>query len=193
MRDGVAWSARLDEVARALRLLLDVADGLTPADLPRRTPCTDYSVEQLLAHLVGWQHVFAACAADRDVPLQDGSPTYRASQNPVSDLAAASAQLVADLRSRGDRPITLPYRGTTSVDLLIDELVAETVIHTWDLAVGLGRTVEFDAELLATAHVGLGELLGESFAGQAFRPERDTSAARDELERLLMRSGRPDA
>jgi uncharacterized protein (TIGR03086 family) len=192
MRDAVAGDGRLGLLERALRVMRDVVAELAPDDGDLPTPCAEYDVRRLLEHVIGWQRVFAACAAGEEPPLHDGSPTYRASADLAGDLGRASATLVSCLRNRRDRAITLPYRGDTSVDLLVDELLAETVIHAWDLATGLGRTVEFDDDTVAAAHVGLSKLLGESFARTAFRAPQQMAAAAEqgELERLLARSGR---
>jgi uncharacterized protein (TIGR03086 family) len=175
---------------RALRTMRGLADQVAPGDLGRPTPCEEYDVGGLLAHVIGWQRVFGACAAGHEPPVVAGSPAYVLSPDPAGDLRVAAAALVENLRHRTDPAITVPYRGTTSVAVLVDELLAETVIHAWDLATGLRRTVEFDDELVAAAHVGLSRLLGESFAERAFLPPPPSATARDELERLLVRSGR---
>lgn len=76
------------------------------------------------------------------------------------------------------------------MESFLDELIAETVIHTWDLATALGSAVEFDDRTLSAAHEGLSELLRESFASMAFRTPRHTTSTDSELKRLLKRSGR---
>jgi uncharacterized protein (TIGR03086 family) len=166
-----------------------LVDGLDPADLALPTPCAEYNVRRLLQHLIGWQLVFAACAVDEEPPFAGGSPTYALTDDPGRDLRAASVALVRNLRGRAADAVTLPYRGETSVGHLVDELVAETVIHTWDLATGLGRPVEYDEATVATAHTGLTKLLSESFADQAFRSPTAGTATND-FDRLLVRSGR---
>jgi uncharacterized protein (TIGR03086 family) len=166
-----------------------VIDGLQPAQLDLPTPCGEYDVRRLLEHLIGWQSVFAACALDAELPLADGSPTYVLTGEPGSELRSASTALTANLDVRAQETITLPYRGTVPVTDLVDELVAETVIHTWDLAAGLGRSVEFDPALIAVAQIGLTKMLAQSFAEQGFRRAAGATAG-GELGDLLVRSGR---
>jgi len=173
----------------AFAAMCEVADGVRPADLVRPTPCGEYDVRRLLEHLIGWQQVFAACAVDEQPPLADGSPTYVLTGEPGPEVRSASTALAATLDGRAAETITLPYRGTVPVANLIDELIAETVIHTWDLAAGLGRSVEFDPAIIAVAQVGLTRMLAESFAEQGFR-RADGATAGDELGDLLVRSGR---
>ena len=179
-----------DLLETALATTRHVADGLGPDDLRRPTPCGEFDVRRLLEHVIGWQLVTAACAVDEEPPLLDGSPTYRASSEPVRDLREASTTLVANLRSRTEDTITMPYRGVTPMSVMLAELIAETVIHTWDLATARGRQVDFGAEVVAAAHDGLTLLLGESFAEVGFGVSAETPRAGDELGRLLVRSGR---
>ena len=167
-----------------------VVEGLEPDDLDRPTPCEEFTVRRLLEHVVGWQQVMGACAADLEPSLANGSPTYRASADIAGDLRAASATLLVNLRHRTDRTITLPYRGATSVAVMQLEQIAEYVIHTWDLAAAVGVSLDFDNDVLGAAHEGLSLLLGESFAEMGFRPPATTEPASGELVRLLVRRGR---
>ncbi|WP_165555935.1 TIGR03086 family metal-binding protein [Kribbella pittospori] len=177
---------RLTLLANAVHITQAIVDHITPADLTRPTPCGEYDVRRLLEHLIGWHQVFAACAVGHEPPFADGSPTYTLTDDPARDLR--EAELVANL---GQAPATIdmPYRGETPVEHLIEELVAETVIHTWDLATGLGHSIRYDDATVALAHAGLTRMLAESFAEEGFRPPTDLTAS-TEFERLLVRSGR---
>jgi uncharacterized protein (TIGR03086 family) len=167
-----------------------VVEGLEPADLDRPTPCEEFTVRRLLEHVIGWQQVMGACAADLEPPLADGSPTYRASADVAGDLRAASATLTTNLRRRTATTITLPYRGATSVAVMQAEQIAEYVIHTWDLAAAVGVGLDFDDDVLGAAHEGLSWMLGESFAEMGFQPPASTDPTSSELVRLVVRSGR---
>ena len=180
----------LDLLETVLRTTRRIAEGLDPGDLARPTPCEEFDVRRLLEHVIGWQLVTGACAADLEPPLADGSPTYRASSDVADDLGAASADLLANLRKRPDATITMPYRGVTTVDVVHAELVAEAVIHTWDLGAALGVSIEFSDDMVGAAHQGLSLLLGESFAEIGFRSPTPTEVGAGELVRLLERSGR---
>ena len=183
---------RVDLLETVLATTRHAAEGLTPQDLDRPTPCDEFDVRRLLEHVIGWQQVTAACAADREPPLLDGSPTYRASSDPERDLREASTRLVTELRGRTADTITMPYRGVTPMRVMLDELIAEAVIHTWDLAAARGLTIAFDADVMDVAHDGLTLLLGESFAEMGFRTSAAPDGA-DGLQGLLERSGRAPA
>lgn len=180
----------LDLLETVLTTTRRIAESLEPDDLTRPTPCEEFDVRRLLEHVIGWQLVTGACAADLEPPLADGSPTYRGSSDVADDLRTASADLLANLRKRPDATITMPYRGVTPVDVMHAELVAEAATHTWDLGAAVGVSIEFDDDVVSAAHEGLSLLLGESFAEIGFRAPTPTDAGASELVRLLERSGR---
>ena len=199
MHRGSSGDDPLTVLEGAVSITQRLADGLDPADLALPTPCAEYDVGRVLEHLIGWQLVFAACVAGEEPPFAGGSPTYALTDDPGRDLRVASVTLVGSLKRCAADTVTLPYRGETPVTHLIDEMVAETVIHTWDLAAGLGQSIEYDAATVAAAHTGLTKLLGESFAAQGFRAPTGGTATgstttggttTNELDRLLVRSGR---
>ncbi|VXB88636.1 maleylpyruvate isomerase family mycothiol-dependent enzyme [Aeromicrobium sp. 9AM] len=186
-------ATQIDLLESVLRTTRRLADRLEPRDLERPTPCDELDVRRLLEHLIGWQQIMGACAAGLEPALADGSPTYVASADIAGDLRAASTALVNSLRQRNDDTIVLPYRGSTSVDVMHAEQLAEHVIHTWDLGAALGVPVSFDEEVVTAAHEGLSLMLGESFAEMGFRTPVSAQPAPTELARLLVRSGRSPA
>jgi len=177
---------RLSLLANTIKITQELVDEVRPADLTRPTPCGEYDVRRLLEHLIGWQRVTAACAAGTEPEFADGSPTYTLTDDPARDLREAA--LVTHLE-QAPATIDMPYRGETPIEHVIEEVVAELVIHSWDLATGLGRSVRYDDATVALAHSGLTRMLGASFAAEGFRSPTDVTAA-TEFERLLVRSGR---
>jgi uncharacterized protein (TIGR03086 family) len=183
---------RLDLLGRLLSTTRELVADVTPDDRTRPTPCTELDVEALLAHLIGWQQVFAACLRSMPAPFAEGSPTYRPSEDLAGDLHDASVGLL-DALAGAPGEVELPYRGRTLVEVLVTELIAETALHTWDAATALDRTLAFDDRTVAAAHEGLTLLLGESFASQGFRPMTVADDAPADFETLLRRSGRDPA
>ena len=180
----------VDLLDLVLRTTHRIAQGLTPDDLARPTPCDEFDARRLLEHVIGWQLVTGACAADLEPPVAAGSPTYRASSDLAADLMATSTTLLTNLRRRSDLTISMPYRGVTSADVVHAEQLAEAVIHTWDLAAAVGVSLELDDDVVSAAHDGLSLLLGESFAEMGFRSPTAEDPEATGLVRLLVRSGR---
>ncbi|SDE49787.1 maleylpyruvate isomerase N-terminal domain-containing protein [Pseudonocardia oroxyli] len=159
-----------------------------PADLDRPIPCAEFDVRGLPTHVVGWHHVFAACLAGTAAP---GDPTH-VLLDPVADLRVSSRLLLDALDTAPDEA-ELPYRGRTPVPLLVTELVAETVLHGWDLATALAAPFApfaVDGPVLAEAERGPALLRGEVFAAEAFHPAAGTGVGAGGLPGLVARSGR---
>jgi uncharacterized protein (TIGR03086 family) len=180
---------QVELLARLLRTTRELVARVTPDDQVRPTPCADLTLGALVAHLIGWQQVFAACLRGTFAPIADGSPTYRPGPDLAGDLHESSRALLAAL-TLAPGTVELPYRGRTSVDVLVAELIAETAIHTWDVATALDLQLEIDEQTVAAAHVGLTLLLREPFAAQGFRPSTAADAAPADFHTLLRRSGR---
>jgi Mycothiol maleylpyruvate isomerase N-terminal domain len=64
--------------ARAVRATMGVVSQVAPADLGRPTPCGDWTLGELLSHMIAQHHGFAAAAADgvldRELALPEISP-----------------------------------------------------------------------------------------------------------------------
>lgn len=189
MPEPLTDEQRLAALSDALETLRDLADRIQQPQLGLSTPCDEFDVRRLLEHVIGWQRVVVACAAGDAPPFADGSPTYRLQGTGSDDLRQSSTALVAAL-ARSSEPIDLPYRGPTDRSSILDEQVAEMVIHTWDLARALGVDATFDERTIAVAHGGLTVLLQQSFAPYGFRTVDDRSSSRDGLNGLIERSGR---
>ena len=140
--------------AQAVRVSVDLVARASEADLARRTPCAEWTLSDLLAHLVGQHYGFAAAATgDRDLarwrprPLgEDPALTYRTAADHV--LAAFAADGVLDREfalpefSRG--PV-FPARQAISFHLV------DYVVHSWDVARTLGLPVHFEPDVLDVA------------------------------------------
>jgi uncharacterized protein (TIGR03086 family) len=185
-------SQQMELLARLLRTTRELVARVTPDDQVRPTPCAAFTLGALVAHLIGWQQVFAACLRGAFAPIVDGSPTYRPRDDLADDLYESSQALLAAL-ALAPGTVELPYRGRTPVDVLVAELIAETAIHSWDVATALDLELELDEQTVAAAHDGLTLLLGEPFAPQGFRPSTAADAAPADFDTLLRRSGRDPA
>lgn len=169
---------------RPLGAALDAlrAVDVRPDQLGLPTPCAEFDVRGLLTHVVGWHHVFTACLTG---PAHLGDPTH-VLRDPVADLRESSAALL-DALEHAPGVAELPYRGRTAVPVLVTELVAETVLHGWDLARAVAAPFAVADDVLAEAETGLALLRGEVFAPQAFAAVTGQGTG---LRGLVARSGR---
>jgi uncharacterized protein (TIGR03086 family) len=140
--------------AQAVRASVDLVAQATAADLTRPTPCADWTLHDLLTHMVAQHHGFAAAATgDDDLarwrlrPLEnDPVATYRAAADHVLSAFAADGAL--------DRVFPLPEFKTGSpfpARQAIGFHFIDYVVHSWDVARTLGRHVHFEPMLLDVA------------------------------------------
>ncbi|WP_328906666.1 TIGR03086 family metal-binding protein [Streptomyces sp. NBC_00234] len=184
----------LAPTARRIRALLGpVKDG----QLDGPTPCPDYAVRELIAHLVGLATAF------RDAGRKDLGPTTDTSPGaalPVlgpdwrEALPAVLDELVAAWRS----PAAL--EGMTragGVDLPAEVAghvaLNELVIHGWDLARSTGQEFGADEADLRSSEAMLTPAEGEAGGSDIFGPPVPVPADAPLLDRVIGLSGRrPD-
>src|SRR5579859_5746409 len=86
--------------ARAVRASVGVVSQVRPVDLGQPTPCGDWTLADLLAHMTTQHYGFAAAAAGHGADLvrwQTGAPAA----DPVPEYAAAADQVLAAFTAPG--------------------------------------------------------------------------------------------
>jgi uncharacterized protein (TIGR03086 family) len=193
MTDLRGYHREAIEVASAL------VGGVRADGLGAPTPCGDWDLRQLLAHMTGQNQGFAAAARGEledmgiwaDRPLADG-------EEPGKVFAASGAQLVAAFAEIEDlpggrmwlpevRPKPLPAAVAVGFQLV------DTVVHAWDVARSIGVAVEFGPEVLAaTLPIALAVPDGANRqeAGASFAPGLATHERAAPLDRVVAALGR---
>ncbi len=126
-------------------------------DLRAGTPCTDWDLAGLLAHMIGQNEGFAAAVRDGDA---DGSAYDPRPVTPSSVLPAwsASVQRLLDAfrGAAADSPVRIADFGTFPARTPLRMQLLDTVVHAWDVAASLGEEyrpsddlVEFSAAFAA--------------------------------------------
>jgi uncharacterized protein (TIGR03086 family) len=176
-----------------------VVDQVARGDLERPTPCAGWTLRQLLAHMIGQNHGFAAAAdgagqdravfADRPVGEDPGSE-YRKSAERVIEAFSAPELLDGDIFLAEVRD-GMTFPAPTAIGFHLVDYVA----HGWDVAAALGITAEFDDEALALALTIAEAVPAEAKSLDArapFRPSVPTTGT-SVLDRVLATLGRaPD-
>jgi uncharacterized protein (TIGR03086 family) len=118
-----------------------VVRGVKPDQVDDPTPCRDWTVGQLIDHLLEWGPGLVAAGRKGDpVPGGDLEAVY-------DDLVAAWSDPAAwqgTTRVGGPQDLPAPMIGGM--------VLAEVVVHGWDLARATGQDVDWDAGLLAVVH-----------------------------------------
>jgi uncharacterized protein (TIGR03086 family) len=167
----------------------DVLAGVGEGVGSNPTPCTEYTVDQLVHHVVCWVKAFAGAGAG-DPPLTD--PEAAEILDPVGEFKAAAEKAVQGYaRLADDEPVTLSS-GSMPAAASVAMMTGEYLAHGWDLAIATGQPVRYTDEEAEVARIGLSPLLSPKYRGVGMPfgdivPVADDASA---LEKFLAFSGR---
>jgi uncharacterized protein (TIGR03086 family) len=168
-------------------------------DLDHPTPCAEWTLADLLAHMTAQHRGFAAAARGRG-----GDPAawqVRVGPNPAADYAEAAEDVLAAFAEPGvpDREFELPeFRPVSRFPAAqaVSFHLIDYVVHGWDVARSLGLDYHLPPELAEPAlRIALAVPDDDSrlAPGAAFRPALAPSDDADPLRRILTVLGRsPD-
>lgn len=163
----------------------DVVDEVGADALGRPTPCAEWTVQDLVDHMVGsTEYVLAACAGR--------PPTLRVGTTPDDYRSGVRAALDA-LAEPGvlEHTCTSPLGFEWTVRDAAAGAFMDTLVHTWDLAVALGRDPTLASELVdACITMFLPEMPERGRASGLVGPAVDVGAGATPQDRLLGAMGR---
>lgn len=142
------------DLGPATSTLADLVASVGDEQLTLRTPCTEYSVGDLVDHVGGLAVAFTGAARKQPVPGSEQGGTGDASRLEAGWRDRIAADLV-ELAEAWREPAA--YQGMTAaggIDLPGEVAAAvalnEVVVHGWDLATALGRPYDVtDADVEA--------------------------------------------
>lgn len=181
------------DLAPAAAQVSRLAAGVRAGQLDLPTPCTEWSVSVLLAHLVGLTEAFTAAA--RKVPYPGDAavipplpPDWRPRlETNLDTLVAAWRDPDAWQGDATAGGVTMPasVMGVVALD--------ELVLHGWDLARATGQPFDADPANV-TACLGFAEAMSqpgdEASREGLYGPVIPVPDGADDLERLLGFAGR---
>jgi uncharacterized protein (TIGR03086 family) len=142
----------LDLHRRAAETVQAVYRQIQRTDLDRMTPCVGWDLHQLLRHMTGQDHGFAA-AAQADVGVDAFGP-----REVGEDVASALSTTLtrahqAFAQADPQRPVLLPEFQLRRFPLaaVIGFHFVDTVVHGWDVAATIGVPLQYEPDLVAAA------------------------------------------
>lgn len=171
------------------------AVGSDQWELP--TPCGDWTVRQLLNHVVGGNRLFTGVLGGAQLPPLDQLRRVAAEDqlgaDPPEAYRSSAEELLTTLGAPGvlEGTYTVPV-GTLPGPALVHVRTIEALVHGWDLARAIGRPAPYPDEL-AEAELGFSrDLLGRIPEGRRpfapSQPVADDAPAIDRLAALLGRA-----
>jgi uncharacterized protein (TIGR03086 family) len=166
--------------------------AVAPSQWQDPTPCTDWTVRDLVNHLA---------AEQLWIPPLLGGATVQAigsrfdgdvlGDDPVSawDSAATAARAAFAEPGALDRIVHLSY-GDRSAEYYLTELVSDLAIHAWDLARGIGADDKLDPELVERVLASTEPQAAGLAASGLFDPPVPVPADADPQTRLIALYGR---
>jgi uncharacterized protein (TIGR03086 family) len=171
----------------ALDLLRRAAGGVSAGQLDDRTPCSEWTVAQVLFHAAGDQHAWASFVGSGSLPSYDPfTPPHRLDggvEEVVEAAVAAATTAWAQVDPTTESLRTpLPPVPTLAPQMAAAACALDAAIHAWDVAVATGQssplTPELAEELLPMARATAEPLRGFAYApALPARPGDDAAAA----------------
>jgi uncharacterized protein (TIGR03086 family) len=181
----------------AARQIAGLLDGIDEQQLDGPTPCPDYAVRELLAHVVGLSTAFRDAARKDFGPTTDTAPDAKPPVLP-GDWREALPPLLEELVTAWRDPAArqgMTRAGGVDLPAEVALMVAldELVIHGWDLARATGRRYEGDEASLRVSLAMLTPSEDSPRPESIFGPPVPVPADAPLVDRAVAMSGRrPD-
>ena len=173
---------------RADHIVSDLIAGLTPDDREAPTPCSGWTVHDLIAHMCSGGHMIAG-------GLQGQAPPENSHDYLADGPAAGWTGTIEALRAVATPEILsathqMPF-GEVPGEVAMSVIVADFVTHGWDLAQASGQQIEVDDELAGWALDTWRVVVpAEGRTGGGFAPVIPVDEGASALDRLVGYTGR---
>lgn len=166
---------------------------LAPTDAwDKASPCDGWTGRHVLGHVNAIQRYIEATIASAPPPM---NPMEDPDRHAGTDPAATWAATLDDLLTALDRPDVLhrevdSFWGTIAVDQMIGFNIADTTVHTWDLARAVGVDDRLDPVLVERALALLAPAIDGMRDSGMVGPATELPEGADPQARLLALMGR---
>lgn len=149
------------ETMQSYRRAQDGFDAVLAAVRPEQWPapsgCAEWTVRDVAGHVIWGQHQLRAWATGEEYTEQAGAPgaphpAVMAGDDPVATWRAAREMSVAALTEDSlGRTTSIVGLGEVPVAAVVTLLIADHVVHTWDIGHALGMDVRLEPALVTLA------------------------------------------
>ena len=178
----------------ALDLLRRSAAGVDADRLDNPTPCSEWTVAQVLFHAAGDQHAWASFVGSGELPSYDPFNPPHQLEGGVDKIVTTAVEAATAAWAQVD-PATesvrtpLPPVPTMAPGLAAAACALDAAVHAWDVAVATGRPSPLTAEL-AEQLMPAARATAEPLRGFAYAPALPAQPGDDPTAALLRYLGR---
>jgi uncharacterized protein (TIGR03086 family) len=178
----------------SLGQLRRVTAGLPASGLGRPTPCSDWTVAQVLLHAAGDQHAWAATVSSSPGPSYNPFAPPSHLDGTAEDLIRVAIDAATRAWASVDPaaetvPTPLPPAPAMTPGLAAAACALDAAIHAWDIAVATGQGSPLTAELAAGLEPAA-RATAEPLRGFAYAPALPGQPGDDQAAALLCYLGR---
>lgn len=145
-------STGVDRLAAALEVTVPLVAAVREEQWSAATPCSEWSVHDLVNHVVAGNLMFATALRGGQLPPPGSAGPWAGDQlgaQPVAAFRDSADAVVTAFAQPGvmERPVTVPF-GTVPGVVALHLRLTEILVHGWDLARATGQTVTFPEDLV---------------------------------------------
>ncbi|MGH3692896.1 MAG: TIGR03086 family metal-binding protein [Pseudonocardiaceae bacterium] len=179
----------VESLTEALRAVGDLISGIRDDQWSAPTPCTDWTVRDVIYHLVGINLVFVARLNDQ-VPPERGTDVL--GDNPTGAYRDSGIAVRAVFEHPGvlERTYHSPLGAATGAELL-HWRIADLLAHGWDLARATGQPAQLPEDLAEQALVFARVQLATQPRTGRFNSAQPVVDDAPAIDRLVAFLGRP--
>jgi uncharacterized protein (TIGR03086 family) len=185
------------DLTPACQRMADVLANVPDERLTAPTPCSEYSVGDVLHHVGGLALAFAAAAKKDRGPLTGSPPVPDASQLDDDWRTSYPARLTELARAWGDPGAWQGMSRIAAMDMPGEAIgitgLTEVVIHGWDLARATGQTYDVDPATAEAVLANVAQFAAQDPIEGLFGPAVPIADDAPVLDRIIALSGRDPA
>jgi len=182
---------------RVVRRSVEIVNAVTADQLRRPTPCAEWALEDLLAHMIAQHHGFAA-AAEGNITDRSVWDVHTVGDKPADAYTAAAKRVLTAFAAEGvlSRSFWLPEirdGGPFPAPTAIGFHLVDYVVHGWDAAASIGVDADYAPDLVAAA-LSVAEQVPTGAPREVpsapFQPALSVGSGQSPMQRLLLILGR---
>ena len=171
---------------RAQDAFAGVLANVGPEQLGAATPCSEWTIQDLIEHVIGGNEHVGIWSGSTDAP-----PARPDNLVAAHRAAAAAAQDIFAGPDGMSTMFKLPFAEVPG-QMFIGMRTSDVLTHAWDLAAATGQSTDLDPELAAEQLAAVRAVVGPQFrgAGKPFGEEQPCASERAPADQLAAFLGR---